>query len=129
MRADKPQYQNLAGGRTYKVGITGTGAADPTKRHGPGITVTRTAAGVYKFSFASHPGTLLGFKPSFGADTPSAVKGYTATRDTYTAPSGSTDGYVEVSVWDSTFTAADLAALQYLDLEFEFTEVKSDLHV
>lgn len=46
MRADKPMHQNLAGGRTYKVGITGAATSDPTKRYGPGITVTRTAEGV-----------------------------------------------------------------------------------
>lgn len=128
MRADKPMRSNLAGARIYKCGITGTGAATPTKRYGPGITVTRTAVGVFRYTFASHPGTLLGVKLGApGADTMSAVKGYSVSRGAQVLPTGGALGYVDVSLWDSSNAAVELAALQYLDLDFEFTELKSDL--
>lgn len=123
-----PTLTNLSHARAAKVGITGAGAADPTKRYGAGVTVTWQATGVYRFSFARHLGTLLGIAGfGFGADTPSAVKGYTVTRDTQVAPASGVAGYVDVSVWDSSFAAADLATAQYLDLTFEFTESSSDL--
>ena len=89
MQADSEIYSNIPAERTYKVGLTGTGAAHPTKRFGPNITDTRTAAGVFKFVFTSHPGVLVGFRYGLGADTPADVKGDTVTRGTYTAPCGS----------------------------------------
>ncbi len=112
---------NIPEERIYRVRILGTGAADPTKELGNGVTVTRTAEGVYKFSFDANPGAFVqvgGY--IFGDTTPGDVKGHTLTRDTYTSPSGSTDGYVEVSVWDSTFAADDLDATEYLDISFVF---------
>ena len=48
------------------------------------------------------------------------MAGYTIVGDTYVAPSGSTPGYIEVTVLDETQTAADLAAAQYLDISFAF---------
>lgn len=123
MRADQPVTSNVPADRRYSVGITGTGAADPTKRHGPNITVTRTASGVYKFAFSSHPGYLKGFRYGLRADTPADVKGHTVTGGAYTAPSGDTPGYLSLSLWSSTFAADDLQALEYLDVEFEFSEL------
>lgn len=110
---------NIPEERLYPVRFLGTGAADPTKQAGPGVTVTRTAAGVYKLTFAKNPGTLVGIRGhAFGADAPAAVKGYTLTR----GPLVTTGGVysVEVSVWNSLFAAADLAAAQYLDVTFAF---------
>ncbi len=112
---------NIAEERLIRVGITGTGAADPTRRAGPGVTVTRTAQGVYKYTFADNPGTFVGINgPCLRADTPSAVKDYSVSGDTYTSPTGSADGFIEVSVWDAAAAAVDLAAAQYLDLTFVF---------
>jgi hypothetical protein len=125
MRADQPVYSNTAADRRYLCGITGTGASNPTSRYGNGITPTRTAQGVYRFSFASHPGYLKAVDASFGADTPSAVKGYSFSRGLYVAPSGSTNGYVEISVWDASNNAVDLAALQYMDVELSFSELST----
>lgn len=122
-----PSLSNVPYERLIRVGITGASTSDPTRRAGHGVTVTRTAAGVIKFSFNDNPGTFVGIAGhSFGADTPSGVKGYTISRDTYTAPSGSTDGYVEVSMWDASNNAVDLTNVQYLDITFAFSE-KSDI--
>jgi len=112
---------SLAEKREYECSFTGTGAANPTKRYGQGITFTRTASGVYRATFAEHPGAFVkigGY--AFGADTPSAVKGYTLTRGVFVAPTSSALGYLEMSVWNSSFAAADLAALQYLDVTLVF---------
>jgi hypothetical protein len=123
MRADKPEFSNLTSGRRYHVGITGTGASAPTKRFGDGITVTRTAEGVLKFSFASHPGYFKGFRPGvLRADTPGDVKGHTITAGAYVPPAAGVAGYVELSLWDSTFAADDLDATEYLEGEFVFSE-------
>jgi hypothetical protein len=118
---------NVTANRTYKCGIEGTGAADPTKRYGDGITVTRTAAGVYKFSFASHPGAFLDAWGSLRADTPSGVKGYSISGDTFVAATSSANAYVEISLWDASNNAVDLADNQYLGVTFEFSEVSTVL--
>lgn len=109
--------------RLVRVGITGASTSNPTKRAGFGVTVTRTAAGVIKYSFNDNLGTFVQVGGhSFGADTPSGVKGYTMSRDTYTAPSGSTDGYIELSFWDASNNAVDLTSVQYFDVTFVFSE-------
>lgn len=122
-RADKPLYCNLMDGRKYIVGITGTGAADPTKRYGDNVSVIRTAVGVYRFSFLTHPGALKSVSGLFRATAPGAVKGYTATVGDYVAASGNTPGYVEISIWNSLFAATDLAAAQFFEPEFTFAEM------
>lgn len=112
---------NIAEERLVRVGITGTGAADPTRRAGPGVTVSRTSEGVLKFSFNENPGTFVGVAGfAFRADTPSDVAGYTIAGDTYVAPSGSTDGYIELTVVNASDAADDLEALEYLDVTFVF---------
>lgn len=123
MRADQPVLSNVPSGRRYSAGITGTGALDPTKRYGDGVTVTRTAEGVYKFAFASHPGYFRGWGYGLSADTPSAVKAHTVTADTFTAATTTASAFIELSVWDGSAAADDLEALEYLDVEFRFSEV------
>jgi hypothetical protein len=111
--------------RVYKVGITGTGAADPVKRFGQGVTVTRTGVGVVKFTFASNPGTFKGWGADVGADAPAAVKNYSWTRGAYDTAGGVFS--ISVSLWTGAGAAVDLAAAQYLDLEFRFSELANQL--
>lgn len=74
----------IAEERLYPCRILGTGAAAPTKQAGPGVTVTRTSAGLYKVLFASNPGTFLGVRGhGFGAATPGDVVDLRLVRDTY----------------------------------------------
>lgn len=122
MRADQPILSNLTTDRRYLCGLTGTGAADPTKRYGDGITVTRTAAGVFKFTFSSHPGYFRGFSYGLGATTPGDVKGHTVTRGEFTAATVSAAAFITLSLWSSTFAADELNALEYLDVQFIFSE-------
>jgi len=123
MQSHSNTKTNVAEERLYRCRILGTGAANPTKQVGSGITVTRTAEGVYKFAFVGKPGTFLGIAGhAFGAATPSDVKGHSISRDTYTEPASGAAGYVEVSVWDASNAADDLDANEYLDICFAFAE-------
>lgn len=112
---------NISEERVVRVGLTGTGAADPTRRAGPGVTVTRTAVGVFRYTFADNPGTFVeiaGFM--FRADAPAAVKNYSLTGGAYVAPASGAKGYLEVSLWTGAGAATELAAAQYLDITFVF---------
>lgn len=112
---------NISEERLIRVGLTGASTSDPTRRAGPGVTVTRTGAGVLKFAFADNPGTFVGIAGhAFRADTPSGVKGYTISGDTYIAPASGASGYIEVSLWDASNAAVDLTSVQYLDVTFAF---------
>lgn len=107
---------SLAGERNIRVGITGTGAANPTKRWGQGVTVTRLAAGVYLITFADNNGFFQGWGQDLGADTPGNVKNYSVVRGAYDPATRS----ITVNVFNGSGVATDLAALQYLDMEFRF---------
>lgn len=107
---------------THRVRLLGTGSA-PTVEFGPNITVTRTAAGVYKLTWAEFPGTFINFGWGLGAATPSDVKGHTVTRDTFDTTSGV--GSLEVSLWNSSFAADDLQATEYMDLTIVFAATGS----
>jgi hypothetical protein len=116
-----PTKSNIPEERLTRVGITGTGAADPTVRAGRGVTVARTGTGVYRYTFTKNPGTFVGISgPAFRADTASAVKGYTCTATPVTAATSTASAYIDVSIWNSSFAAANLEALQYLDITFVF---------
>lgn len=122
-----PSLSNVPHERLFRVGITGASTADPTKRAGHGVTVTRTAIGVLRFSFDENPGTFVEIAGcALRAATPSGVKGYSVSGGTYVAPSGTTHGYIEVSIWDASNAAVDLTSVQYLDITFSFSE-KSDI--
>lgn len=98
------------------------GAAAVTKVFGNGITVTYSATGVYKVSWNESPGVFLGCTFGFQATSATALKGYTATCPA--ALTANTDGTysILVSVWNSSFAAADLAAAQWLTVVFAFKE-------
>lgn len=118
--ADKPVFSTLMDDRRYVLGLTGTGAADATKRYGDNMSCVRQGVGVHRVSFLTHPGALKAFFCGLRATAPAALKGYTVTAGAYVAAAGNTPGYIEISIWDSAFAAADLAAAQFLELEFVF---------
>jgi hypothetical protein len=116
-----PPKDSIPDLRTYRIRILGANGTDPTEQLGQGVAITRTGEGAYKITFAENPGTFVGWSCNFGAATPGDLKGYTAVRDTFTAQSGATLGYLEFVVYDSTFTAADLITNQYADITVEFS--------
>jgi len=115
-----PGYSNTPELRDYHVRLLGTGASDPTKQYGPGVTVTRTAVGVFKFTFLSNPGIFVKFDWALGDATPSNVKGCTVTRGSYTTAAGVYS--LSLSLWDSAFAAKELAATNEMDITISFKE-------
>lgn len=93
------------------VRLLGTGASAPTKEVGAGITVTRTGAGVYKLTWAENPFTYMGMLLLKGAATPGDVKNHDVVRDTYDSSAFA----LEISFFDASGTAHDLAANEYFD--------------
>lgn len=120
-----PVLSRQAGTRIHHVRLLGTGSSTPTKEIGHGITVSRTAAGVYKCQWAlgASPGTFLGFTWGLGASTPGDVKGHTVTRSTITAETSSAGYFISVSLWNASDAADDLQATEYMDLTFHFKTV------
>ncbi len=111
-----PLRGNLAELRVEVVSVEGTGAAAPTKLYGPGVTVSRTSEGLYKFTWADNPGTFVGMLWSLGASTPSAVAGHTVTWDDFSVSTKS----IECLFSEQDFTVFDLADNEYATLAFLF---------
>ena len=106
--------------RNYRIRLLGINGADPTRELGQGVTITRTGEGAYLITWASNPGTFVGWSCNFGAATPADLKGYTAVRDIYdTTADVFTMPFV---IYDSTFNAADIIANQYADICVTFKE-------
>lgn len=119
-----PSLSSVPGERLYQLRVLGTGAADPTVEVGQGMTVARTGTGAYRITFTDGPGTFIGIAGYiFGAATPGDVKGQTLTRDTWTTPTSTADGFLDVAVWNSSFAADDLQATEYLDIRISFSVV------
>ena len=102
---------------THRIRLLGVNGADPTEQTGGGgVASDRTGEGVYTLTFDENPGTFVGWTYGFGAATPADLKGYTAVRDTWDA----TNRIFTFIVYDSTFTAADIIADQYIDVNVTF---------
>lgn len=112
VRATQPEV------RQHIISMVGTGASAPTKLYGLGVTITRTSAGLYLLTWAENPGTFLCMAHTLGADTPSALVGYTLVRDTYDPATRS----MEIRLSNTTDVVTDLAAAQYIDLIVCFKE-------
>lgn len=115
-----PVRSNIPEKFVIECRIEGTGAAAPTKKYGPGVTVTRTSEGLYRFSFLDVPGYFLGMTYGFGAATPTNIDDHSAVHDDLVAVSGSTQAYVEVTVSDGTPAVDDLEDEEYLTVQFHF---------
>ena len=112
-----PARTNIPEDVTIRVRLLGANGAAPTVEDGAaGITATRTGEGAYRLAFSENPGVFVGWHYGFGAATPADLKGYTAVRDTF----DTTNLRFEFVVYDSTFTAADIIANQYLDAHMVF---------
>lgn len=102
------------------VRMVGTGADVPTKILGSGITLSRTAAGRILLTWADNPGTFAGFTWGLQATTQSDVKGHTVTAGAW--PQTASTYTLEIDIWDSTFAAEDLEALEWLTLDIMFKQ-------
>lgn len=114
----KPLRSTVTEGYDCVVKVLGVNGADPTNAIAPGCTVTRTGEGAYLITWGEYPGTYKGLKGyGFEATTPADLKGYTVVTGLYNA----TARTLAFVVYDSTFTAADLVALQSLTLTLGFS--------
>lgn len=103
-------------GTEYFIRILGTGAANPTKQEGEGVTVTRTGAGAYRITFAEQPFQFIGATAGLLATTNADLKGYTVVFTDY----DSTNLRLDFVVYNSSFAATDLAAAQRLCIRATF---------
>lgn len=100
------------------VFVTGINGANPTNTYAPGVTVTRTGEGVYRFTFTELKGAFLGAWCQVAGTTVANVKGYTAHPTVWDA----TNKRVDITVYDATQTAADVIATEYLYVLFAFRQ-------
>ena len=100
--------------------LLGTGASSPTKVHGGGMTVTWISTGLYEVLWTDNPGNFVGQVYGFNATTASAVAGYTLAVSAYPSTAGTYK--IRLSVYNSSFALADLAALQWLTVNLLFKQ-------
>jgi hypothetical protein len=117
-----PGYSNVAEQREYKLRLLGTGAADPVKEIGDGMSVVRTGVGVFRITWSFDPKNFIGLDWGFGSAIGTDVKGYTLTRKVFDTTNGIYT--LDVFLWDNANAAVELAAAQYLDLTITFKETK-----
>jgi len=101
----------------FFVSMLGTGAAQPTKLEGSGVTLNRTGVGVIEIIWPDFPGTYMGCKGRcFEATTQSAMKGYTMVPGDF----DTTNLKITINITNAADTLADLAAAQRLSMTFAF---------
>lgn len=59
----------------FPILIEGVNDANPTKKLGRGVTITRVAEGQYRFTWGEYPGTFLGAVAQFCENAPVAGDG------------------------------------------------------
>lgn len=119
-----PLLATSPGNKLDLIRFTGAGAAAPTLTVGHGITVTRTALGVYKLTWSANPGQFVGIIGQvFGDATPSVVKGFDVTHGAFTAGSSTTNANISISLWDASQNAVDLATTSFLSMIIAFAAV------
>lgn len=91
------------------------GTAAVTKTHGPGVTVTRTGTGAYSVTFAENVGVVLSATYGLQATTPGDLAGHTVVF----APYNTTTKVLAFVVYNSSFAAHDLAALEWVSLNIQ----------
>jgi hypothetical protein len=118
---------NILGEREYVVSMTGTGNGTvPTlSAYCKGMTLSWTATGRILITWTDNPGTFIGLKGGAGfADSSSqaTVKQWEITTGPYPASAGTVT--LEIDIWNSSATAADLATTSTVTFTLCFTTIK-----
>lgn len=100
------------------VFVTGVNDANPTNTYAPGVTVTRTNEGIYRFTFAQVKGAFLGAWCQVAGTTVGNIKGYSAHPTVW----DSTNNRVDITVYNASDVAADIIATEYLYVLFAFRQ-------
>jgi hypothetical protein len=115
-RASEPESSEVL------IAFTGAGAANPTKVFGKGLAITWVSTGLYRLTFTDPPGVLVcPGGPCWQATVPAGIKGYTAVFGAF----DSTGKIIQVSVYNSAFALADLAAAQTASFAMVFKRAGS----
>jgi hypothetical protein len=96
--------------------LLGTGAAAPTIVNGLGFTVTRNSAGTYTLTWLEFPGQFHSWDYALRATTQSQLAGFTAVAGAWSTSALT----IQVVLYNTAQSATDLAALQWLDMVFNF---------
>lgn len=94
------------------------GSSAATMTVGRGVTLTYGGSGLLTLTWKENPGLFLGLDASFQATTMAALKGYTVVAGVF----NTTTNALALTVYNSSFAATDLAALQWLSLRIYFKE-------
>lgn len=92
------------------------GSSAVTKVTGQGVAVSRTGTGAYLLTWAENPGSHLGNFYGLSATTPGDIAGHTVIFGAYDS-SAYTLAFV---LYNASFAAHDLAALEWVDLDIRF---------
>lgn len=110
-----------AGMRGHVVTMVGTGASAPTLVKGHGVTITRTGAGDYRITWGDNPGTYIATSPGLRATAEADIKNHSLIVGTY----GTTAFTLDVTFWDASAVAHDLAAAEWIELIVWFSDTAS----
>jgi len=103
--------------RAVIVRAQGNTTSTPVKVLGNGITITRTGVGVWRLTFGYFNGRPVGVVGwNFEDATMSVPKGFTLTSQAWASATNS----IDLSIWNSSFAAADLAVTTFLNLVILF---------
>lgn len=112
-----PNFGGIQNLRKYFVRVLGIDGS-LTTQEANGMTITRTGEGAYLITWADNPFQFVSASFAFVATTRADLKGYTVVFGDYS----STAKTMAFTVFDSTFTAADLIATQRVCIEVTFAE-------
>lgn len=118
--------ETLASVRHHRLQLQGGGAGVvPTVVIGHGVTLSLTATGRVKVTWAENPGTFVGIGSAFFRDNASqgTVKNWEVSGGVYPLTAGTFT--FEFDIWNSAGAAADLATTSFLDIDFVFSELKA----
>lgn len=105
--------------------ILGTGAANPSVQEGTSEIAAVTylsATGKYRAKFRTKRELYIGHTFGYMAATPSDLAGYSVVTDTYDKTTDATYYVIDFWIYNGSVALADLAANQYLTINFFFRE-------
>lgn len=112
-----PSMSGVQNTRRYYARILGV-TTSLTVQEANGMTITRTGAGIYKVVWTDNPYQFLTATYGFMATTVADLKNFSVVFEDYTASTKT----MNLTVYNASGTATDLAATQRLCMEFAFEE-------
>lgn len=111
-----PLVSNIPAAYVAMARVVG-GTAAVTKVRGDGLSVSYTSTGLYLVTFGESPGKHQHNLYSLNADTPGDVKTHSVVFDVYNSSALT----IAFSLYDASGNLHDLAASEWIDLQFWFS--------